>query len=210
MSTADDIREAEQANAAVLLLTSLKSLAAAVEDLEKDPTLAAEGMTTQQLADASAAVIDARKRLGNVERDLVTVAGRREGKVTLDLSDGRQAKLERSADRKEWQHDDWQRDVRRVVVGALLESQGLPKRVVIVNPETGEEQEHDLAVMLHQVVMAAQVVHGSQAPKSTMLKPLGLYATDYCTSTPGGWRMSVITPDATPSTKDTKETTPDA
>lgn len=199
MSTADDVREAEESAAAHLFVNGMGSLVAALENIEKDPTKAAQGMDSQALADSTALVQDLRYRLGLVERDLAVALGKREGKIVGALSDGRQFTLDRSSDRKEWQHDDWKRDVRRAVVTQTIG--GHP--FVVVNQETG--QEFPLANLLQAALAEAQEIHGAQAPKSTALKTLGLYASDYCTSTPGGWRFAAVKP--TPTEDTTKEPT---
>lgn len=201
MSTADEVREAEQANAARLFVAFLGGLVADLENLEHDPTKAAGGLEAQDLVDAIALLQDVKVRLTAVERDLITTAGHRQGKVIGSLSDGRQFTLERASDRKEWDHDDWKRDVRR----SLVERHAHPD-AVIVNQETGEETA--LRVFLHGILAEAQEVHGSTAPRSRALKSLGLYAGDYATSSPNGWRFSAIKLDHSPSTTtdtDTKE-----
>lgn len=199
MATTDDIREAEESAAAHLFVGFMGSLVAALESLEKDPTVAARGMDSQALADAVALVQDLKYRLGLVERDLAVTLGQREGKIVGALSDGRQFKLERSSDRKEWQHDDWKRDVRRAVTQqhSALE---------VIDPATGETW--PMAPWLQVRLAEVQEVHGAQAPKSTALKPLGLYASDYCTSTPGGWRFTAVKP--TTPTEDTPKESTDA
>lgn len=205
MSAADDIREVEEADAAHNFATFLGSLQATTEDLEEDPGLAAAGLEDFALTDAAALLQDLIFRLSLVARDLVSEAGKRHGRITGELSDGRQFKLERSADRKEWRHDDWQHDVRRVIAQRAAEPYG-GNNVVVLMGDDGEVYDLPLVTIINQAIAEAQAVHGSQAPKTTSgLTPLGLRATDYCTSTPGGWRLSVVKPDTTPSTKDTKE-----
>lgn len=206
MSTADEVREAEQNAAAHLFVNHLASAVGSIESLAKDPTKAAEGLETQALTDAIALLQDLRLQLTLVERDLIAVAGKREGKVVGSLSDGRQFTLERASDRTAWDHEDWKRDVRR----ALVERHADPD-AVIVNQETGEETA--LRGFLHGVLTEAQEVHGSTAPRSRALKTLGLYAGDYATSSPNGWRFAAIKLDHSPSTTpdtDTKEPKTDA
>lgn len=207
MSTADDIRDAEEANAAVLFVGYLLSLVAAVENLEKDPTKAASGMEGQDLVDAVALLQDLRTRLTMVERDLVTVAGRGMGRVVGSLSDGRQFTLERATDRKEWDHDDWKRDVRRIIATAVAEPYG-GNNVVAMVGDDGEVFDLPLTGIIIEAITQAQEVHGSTAPRSRALKTLGLYAGDYSTSSPAGWRFSAVKP-TTPSTTDTEETKTD-
>lgn len=157
---------------------------------ERDPIAAAEKMTDQELADYIAAIQDIRSRLGGVERELTTALGHRLGKVTSYLTDGRQFELGRSQDRKEWDHDSWKRDARRAVIKAAMEGK---EGLVLMDTETGEAVDN-LAAVLYQAVTQAQEVHGSTAPRSRALKLLGLYASDYCTSTPAGWRFTALKP----------------
>lgn len=176
------------------MVAALYAIAGGVEAAEKaDPDLAGEAMETQALADAAALVADLRKRLQDVELSFAGTIGRREGKIVGTLSDGRQFKLERGSDRKEWDHEDWKRDVRRTVIASL------PKGLLILDEDTGETQ--PLGPTLQVVLAQAQEVHGSTAPRSTSLKALGLWVTDYCTSTPAPWRFSAIAPKTTTDTE---------
>ena len=210
MSTADEIRQDEEVNAAHLFLGFLGSLVPNLENLEKDPTAAANGLETQDLVDAVAVLQDIRSRVGNIERDLITVAGRREGRMVGSLSDGRQFTLERASDRKEWDHDDWKRDARRAVVAKTMADLQLPKVLHVVDIE-GEVSALAVAPILHEAIATAQEVHGSTAPRSRALFALGLKAGDYATSSPAGWRFSAIKPEpTTPSTTDTEEKKADA
>lgn len=159
-------------------------------------------MEPQDLADAVALIQDLKARLTQVETDLATALGRREGAFTGYLSDGRQFTLKRSADRKEWQHDEWKRDARRVLVEQTLTNLGVTRDAVVVDPTTGLETEQTLATIIQSALTNAQEIHGSTAPRSTALKSLGLYASDYCTSTPGGWRLNAIKPTPTTTEKD--------
>lgn len=181
------LTEAERAStAAANLVAQLAMIYAALESIEtRDPELAATGFTDPaDLVDASALIQDLRRRLDQVENSLTTEAGKRDGKGTGNLSDGRQYVLARGSDRKDWDHDDWKRDVRRTITD-MVAGEGL----VVVNPQTGEETPLRQTV---QVALAkAQEVHGQTSPRSTALKALGLYASDYCTSTPAGWRLTV-------------------
>lgn len=198
-TTAEEVREAEARTEADRLKAHLDQVDFSTNSAEKDPGLAAEAMTDQELADYVAAIQDIRQRLTMVERDLTTALGQRLGKTVGALGDGRQYKLERSQDRKEWAHDDWKRDVRRTVAKRTMDMAAEEYPEGLVNPATGEAVELGpiLAVAIHD----AQEVHGAQSPKSTALKALGLYASDYCTSTPAGWRFSAVKP-TTPTTED--------
>lgn len=185
---------------AAAVVAHLGGLAVAVQGLESgDVGGATEAMETPALTDAAALVQDLRKRLGDVERDLTVALGKREGKCSGELSDGRLFTLQRSSDRKAWDHDEWKRDVRRAVVEKVRTDLGLPK-VATVLDVTGELTTLDLAAPLYQAVAEAQAVHGAQAPKSTSLKALGLYASDYCESSPAGWRLTVTPKSDNPTT----------
>lgn len=138
------------------------------------------------LAEAIASTQEAIRFLRTVEQDLATELGRQVGKSQGDLEDGRHYTLQRSSDRKEWAHDDWQRDVRRAIVQEFA-AEGL----VVMDPETGEVIHDNVRALLQGALAEAQAIHGAQAPKSTALKALGLYASDYCTSSPSGWRFTV-------------------
>lgn len=202
-TTAQEVQEAEARVAADHLTTRLEAIAATTTDAEKDPGLAAEGLEDLELASYVAVLQDVRSRLANVERELTTALGKRTGKTVGNLPDGRQFTVDRMADRKEWQHDEWQRDARRAVAQMVTErfTLGDPDSHFIVDVETGEEV--PLARVLQEAMNQVELVHGSTAPRSRALKALGLYASDYCTSTPGGWRFSALKPT-------TKEDTTDA
>lgn len=161
-------------------------------------------LAPEHLADAIATIQDVKYRLGLVESALAAALGEREGVIQGNLPDGRQFTLKRTQDRKEWDHEDWKRDARRVLVQQALEVNGVGRLIQFVTPHTGEVMNLDLAHMLQVAITEAQEVHGSTAPRSTSLKRLGLYASDYCTSSPGGWRLNAIRPKPKPTT-DTKE-----
>lgn len=209
-TTAQEVREAEARVSASRLSSAMKTVDATTGDMKvADPDRAAEVMEAAELADAVALLQDVRHRLGLVERDLTVALGKRMGKGTGSLSDGRQFTLARAADRKEWDHDDWKRDARRAVVKAHAVMGTEPETgseviAVVVNPITGEEQ--NLATVLHAAIAEAQEVHGSTAPRSRALKALGLYASDYATSVPSGWRFTTVKPhDTTDTTTEEKK-----
>lgn len=170
-----------------LLVSALDDLSGAVKDLE-DNVDASAAMDPVPQADAIALVQDLRKRLGEVEQSLAIALGKAEGQFQGNLSDGRQFTLKRTADRKAWNHEDWKRDARRAVVKEAVADSSL----ALVDEETGETL--NLSAFLFTVVAEAQEVHGSTAPRSTALKRLGLYASDYCESSPGAWKFDAIPP----------------
>jgi len=182
----DDIRAR-----AVHLTSNLATMAHFLVLLEKDPETATEGLEDAELATAVATIQDVRHRLGLLENALTTALGKRLGKTTGNLPDGRQFTLSRAADRKEWDHEEWKRDTRRTIVSHTTEELGSTVNLVTAD---GEVQELNLAALLHSAITEAQEVHGSTAPRSRALKLLGLYASDYCTSTPSGWRFQALKP----------------
>lgn len=158
-------------------------------------------LDTQAQVDAIALIQELRYRLGLVESTLATALGKAEGVIQGNLSDGRQFTLKRTQDRKEWDHDDWKRDARRAVVQGVLKD----RELAIMDLETGEVGDTSLSGLLYEAVAQAQEVHGSTAPRSTSLKRLGLYASDYCTSSPGGWKLNAIKAEPKPDTTTEKD-----
>jgi hypothetical protein len=146
----------------------------------------------QDLADAIAQAQEAKYLLGTVESSLTAILGKRAGSIQGNLSDGRAFTLRRAQDRKEWDHEEWKRDARRVIVRQATDQWDAPEGG-LVDTETGAIV--PLGVVLQEVVTVAQEVHGSTAPRSTALKRLGLYASDYCASSPAGWRFNAIRPE---------------
>lgn len=155
-------------------------------------------MTTQDLADMAATLQEMKYLLGTVETAVTATLGKREGAIQGNLSDGRQFTLKRAQDRKEWDHEEWKRDARRQVVQSVVDHVQIVEDLVDVR--TGEVVA--LAALLHEAIATAQEVHGSTAPRSTALKRLGLYASDYCASSPAGWRFNAIRPEPTTTTTD--------
>lgn len=194
-TTAEETQGAEARVATDILATRLDRIEMDTEEAETDPTLAAEGLTEDELAAYVALLQDIRSRLGAVERDLTTALGKRVGKTVGALPDGRQFTVDRMADRKEWIHEDWKRDVRRKVADFYAKDCGLE-----LVDGAGEVQ--PIAPLLQEVMAKVQEVHGSTAPRSRSLKELGLFATDYCTSTPGGWRFNAVKPTTKEDTTD--------
>lgn len=89
----------------------------------------------------------------------------------------------RTQDRKAWQHEDWQRDVRAKV----LQAHGLKGAQGVLTAD-GEVVP---ASVLHEVLRSVERAHGAAAPKTTALRALGLDARDYCESSPGRWTVKV-------------------
>lgn len=145
----------------------------------------------QALVDTVALIRDERRKLAVAESFLERAAGQaaavHSAKRTGELSDGRPYEILRGADRKAWDHQQWQGDVRRAIVG-MVAGDGL----VVVNPESGEET--PLAQTVQVAVEQAQAVHSANAPKVTALKRLGLAPDDYCESIPGPYTVKIPTP----------------
>lgn len=138
-----------------------------------------------------AAVQDAIASLRTLERDLAIGLGTELGAAQGELPDGRLFVLKRAQDRAAWDHDEWKRDARRVLAAQaadhyrMMDPEGEVVEAVLFDPGTGEQV--TLGRVVQEAMTAIENVHGSAAPKSTALKALGLYASDYCTSSPGGW-----------------------
>jgi hypothetical protein len=90
----------------------------------------------------------------------------------------------RGTERKSWDHEAWQRDVRAKVLRqhGLLGVQGL----LTADGEVVPPQ------VLHEVLRAVESVHSSAGPKTTELRKLGLDARDYCESSPGAYKVRVL------------------
>lgn len=164
------------------------ALAGAVEQFTDDLDFGAMGETVAWLQAIKA-------RLGTSEAFVAREMGRQDGcPEIVELPDGRTAEVLKGKDRKEWRHDDWKRDVRVAVVADL-------PVIATVDPSTGEFQVDTTGQVVLEAIAKAQAVHGSAAPKSTALKPLGLAADDYCTSGPGPYSVRISTPTDTTTPK---------
>lgn len=186
-------------------IQGLGDLSEAVQSLE-DARDASEALAPDLQADALALVQTLRQRLALLESDLGATLGKAAGKHTGYLSDGRQFTFTRTADRKEWDHEGWKRDARRNVVALALE--GLPAEdgvLQVIHDATGEVMPVRIASVLQTALATIQETHGSTSPRSTNLKALGLYVGDYCTSTPGPWRLNAVKPTETTTTPTTTE-----
>lgn len=139
-----------------------------------------------------AQVQDLIRRLRDIESLAARAIGQAVGRQEGELPDGRQFAVRRTADRKAWNHEDWQYDARSKVADQVLAD--LPEAVV--DPSTGE------AVSLPSVILLAmasiEAVHGAGAPKVTALKALGLDPGDYCETVRGNWTVDAIALDRTP------------
>lgn len=134
------------------------------------------------MAELLADIQAARLTLYGVERDVeLTLA-----KAMLDdniLTPTLRVERSRGTDRKAWDHEGWQRDLRRQV----LRAKGLAGAQGVV---TASGEVLDAAVIVEAIV-DVENAHGSTAPKTTSLRAFGLDARDYCESSPGAWRVKV-------------------
>lgn len=163
----------------------LAGVVAAVQRLaEAAPALQAACTDPEatDLAELFVTIQEARKALQAVERDTEDTCARA---MLADEAETATLRVERrrGADRKAWQHADWQRDVRAKV----LQAHGLKGAQGVITA-TGEVID---GAELYDVLRAVQDAHGAGAPKSTTLKALGLDARDYCESSPGAWTVRV-------------------
>lgn len=147
---------------------------------------------TQGLVDTVALVQDFRRKLADLEADLVAVAADAlKGRdLQGNLFDGRQWKLHRTADRKAWDHDDWKRDARRAIQLDLDRRYG--ETGDLVDLKSGEAM--SLGQVLQVAMAEIQEVHGSTAPRTTALRRLGLSPDDYCETKRGSWKLDTIAP----------------
>lgn len=101
-----------------------------------------------------------------------------------DFAEGPGIRMERSRapERKEWDHEAWQADVRAKV----LQAHGLKGAQGVVTA-SGEVAEVSLAELLREV----EGIHGAGQPRTTGLRKLGLDPDDYCARTTGTWRVKV-------------------
>lgn len=118
----------------------------------------------------------ARERLYGLEQTIERTAV----KAMFDdrLTTGRYvAERYRSRDRKEWRHEDWQRDVR----DKAMRKHGLLNAEIV--DEGGELVK--AAPVVFEALADVQAVHATTGPKVTGLRTLGLSADDYCSTSAG-------------------------
>lgn len=185
-------RRLVQEQAADEVATSMTLIARRLDHLDRALPRAMERLTDDldygSLAETVAWLQGMKARLGVAEAYVARELGRMDGTPeVIELPDGRTAQVNKGKDRKEWRHDDWKRDVRVAVVADL-------PVIATVDPSTGEFQVDATGQVVLEAIAKAQAVHGSAAPKVTALKPLGLAADDYCTSSPGPYSVRISTP----------------
>lgn len=172
---------------------AMARIAGGLDELDRNLPRAMERLTDDldygALAETVAWLQGMKARLGVAEAYVARELGRMDGvPEVIELPDGRTAQVNKGKDRKEWRHDDWKHDVRAEV--AVRASEAHPDG--LVDAATGEPM--DVVAFAMPLLAQVQAVHGSAAPKVTALKPLGLSADDYCTSSPGPYSVRISTP----------------
>ena len=163
------------------------TLAAAVQHLKDAMPTLLEACTDPEAADMAELLLDVREQstlLATLTRDLETEVAK--AMVSADVfTNGLRVERYRSADRKAWQHTEWQRDVRAKAIRAA----GLLGATVV--DANGEVLPEDT---LQRLLADVQSVHGSANPKTSAkggLRMFGLDAADYCETSPGAWHVRV-------------------
>lgn len=158
----------------------------AVETLAKALPELLEQCTDPQATDMAEVLVsvrEARTALHALERDVENATAKA---MLGDFAETPTLRVERSraADRKAWDHEAWQTDVRTKVLRAhrLI---GL-SAVIDANGEEVPMQE------LYDAMADLQSVHGSTGPRLTQMRGFGLDPDDYCARTPGPWTVKVL------------------
>lgn len=144
-----------------------------------------EACTDPEAADVAELLLvvnQARVKLQGVERDAEAACAKAMLSNQLDRG-GLFAERYRAADRKAWDHDGWQRDVR----AKALQAAGLKGAQGVLTAD-GEVLD---ASVLYDLLARLQAVHGAQAPKTKSLREFGLDPDDYCERSPGAWHVKV-------------------
>lgn len=161
------------------------SVTAAVDALEAALPGLLEACTDPHATDMAELLYEvqaARIKLQGLERDVEGQCA----KAMLDpqvLTPTLRVERYRSAERKTWQHEEWQRDVRN----KALRSVGLAGMQGVLDAQ-GEVLDPSV---LHEVLTRVQEAHSAGAPKTTTLRKLGLDPDDYCERSPGVWHVKV-------------------
>ena len=165
------------------VLETLTNAVAALEDQQDTLLDACTDPQATDMAELLDVVLCARKRLQDVERFVEVAVAKA---MTGDMAETPTLRVERhrGTDRKAWEHEAWQRDVRQQVIRkhGLLGAQGVL---------SADGELLDVGV-LHEVLRMVQGVHGSAGPKVTAMRGLGLDSRDYCESSPGAWHVKVL------------------
>lgn len=191
-----EVRLALQEAATDNVARAMRNVADGLDMLDRNLPRAMEALTDDldygSLAETVAWLQAMKARLGVAEAYVARELGRMDGTPeVIELPDGRTAQVNKGKDRKEWRHDDWKRDVREAVLEQVTATWSDAPEVLT---EDGEVATLPLAQIVSTAMANVQAVHGSAAPKVTALKPLGLSADDYCTSSPGPYSVRISTP----------------
>lgn len=186
----EDDRAALVAEAQEMFSQAVYAVTAAISDLNRGSVLttddALERLAYDEVAESIAWIQDTRRDLAVLESYLSRRLGSEPGcPDALVLPSGRHAEVMKGKDRKAWDHEAWQRDVRVAVVGETVFR-------AYADAETGELV--DLTPTLLDVAARIQAVHGSTAPKIRALKALSLDADDYSETYPGPFSVKVSPP----------------
>lgn len=166
-------------------LEPLAGVTAAVDAMDKAlPGLMAACTDPEgtDLAELFITLQEARKALQSLERDAELACAKA---MLADEAETETLRIERrrGADRKAWDHEQWQRDVR----AKTLQAHGLKGAQGVL---TADGEVVPFAVVF-DVLLGVESAHAAAAPKTTALKALGLDARDYCESSPGAWTVRV-------------------
>lgn len=161
----------------------------AVEALEQALPGLLEQCTDPQatdMAEVLASIRDARVLLARLELDAEVATARA---MLGDFAETSTLRVERTraAERKTWDHEGWQQDVRRQV----LRKHGLQGIAAVVTADGEEVPGAELVQEVAAAMAELQAVHGSTGPRLTQLRGVGLDPDDYCVRTPGTWRVKV-------------------
>lgn len=157
----------------------------AVETLAKALPGLLEQCTDPQatdMAEVLASVQEARVALQGLERDVEIATAKA---MVGDFAETPTLRVERTraADRKTWDHESWQRDVRRQV----MRKHNLLNVAAVVTADGEEVPVDELGAAMAEL----QSVHGPTSPRLTQMRATGLDPDDYCERTPGTWRVKV-------------------
>lgn len=169
-------------------MDALQQLTEAVARLESEHEALLAACTDPQATDMAElfdTVKGLRERVQAVERDVEAATAKA---MLGDYAETGTLRVERyrSADRKAWDHERWQADVRAKVLQAsgLKGAQG----VLTADGEVADPE------VLHELMRAVEAVHSAGAPKTSKtagLRAYGLDPDDYCETTKGSWHVKV-------------------
>ena len=132
-----------------------------------------DDLTPERALQALHAVRDMLTALRGLDSDLCASVYRQTGSTDLVLPDLGAIKVGRTANRTQWDHDDWKSAVRH----GIFERHGITGD--LIDSATGEV--HEKYALLEE----AMEVSGSAAPRLTALRALGLSPDEFCDTSPG-------------------------